>query len=1039
MALWAFEDGLLPHGFCFQWNQSLVWLHASSDALIAAAYFSIPISLFRIVQKKRSLPFTWMFLLFGSFIAACGTTHLLEALTLWVPIYWVSGFAKLCTVVASWLTAGLLVHFSPHILAMSTPEEMAAINEKLRHHTDGLRISEERFRLMAENVQEIFWVLDPETLEATYVSPAFERICERPLDSIRLNPSSYRDIIHPDDAERVLDKLRTLAVTNRMEEEFRILCPDGKTKWVFANGSPARNAEGRIVALVGTTLDVTPRMIIEQVLRENEDRYRDLVEHSRDLICTHDLQGNLLSINELPAKILGYSREEILSKSLREFIPPEFQSDFDQYLSVIKRKGEATGLFSVMTKSGERRIWKYYNTLRTERVAQPIVRGVAHDVTEQKQAERALRFSEEKFSKAFRNSPIDMAITTLDGGVFVDVNETFERQTGFSRNEVIGKSVLELDLWVDPEQRVRLLQEIRVRHRIPSCEVQFRTKSGSFQTKLYSAEAIEIGGKKCLLAVCEDITQRKVAEKALLESEARYRSLFLNMPCGMCRVDLDGTLVLANDALVQMLGYESRDELLSRNMEKDIYARPSERHAVVESVREHNSLKGIEVHLKRRDGNQILARAHVKAVKNTIGETIALEAIVEDITQQRKLEEQLQQAQKMESIALMAGGIAHDFNNILTGVLGYGQLALKRLKGALSGKRCDLPVLGERWPEDLQKTLVQLQQIVDAAEHGRSLTGQLLAFSHEEAVPVYPFNLDSEIQQIHGMISRLIGEHIDVQLLLECATETVLGERGAFGQVLMNLCVNARDAMLRGGRLTIHTFASEIQQSLKENSGIPAGRYIVLDVSDTGCGMDKELREHIFEPFFTTKAPGHGTGLGLYTVYVIVHRCGGHIRVYSERGRGTQFRLYFPVVGTVTVSQSNAASERHDSISDGLVLVVEDDERVRDLIQAQLEDFGFDVVSEASAVVAMKRYAEHKNNFKMLVTDVVMPGLNGPDLARQLKRSQPDLKILYVTGWAPADILPCEALGEHAELLRKPFTEYELNRTIRHLLSQTSH
>jgi PAS domain S-box-containing protein len=375
----------MPHGFCYQWNPALIWLHAISDTLIAVAYFSIPIGLIYLVRKKRSIPFDWMFVCFGMFIAACGATHLMEVVTLWLPVYWVSGGAKVITALASLPTAFLLTRVVPQVLNLPSPDELRAAN-------DALRVS--------------------------------------------------------------------------------------------------------------------------------EDRYRDLVEHSSDLICTHDAKGILLSVNETPLRILGYSREEMLNKPLRDFVTPEMRPMCDAYLAQVQRDGFARGLLPVLTKSGEVRLWEYNNSLRKEGVSSPIVRGIAHDVTEQKRAEAALRRSEEKFSKAFRSSPVEMAITTLEEGRFLDVNESFERNLSYSRKELIGHTAQEFGLWVDPTDSAALVEELKKKGRVANREIQTRAKSGEIGIKLCSAEIIQIEGEQCVLGVSEDITERKRAKEQLQRSEA---------------------------------------------------------------------------------------------------------------------------------------------------------------------------------------------------------------------------------------------------------------------------------------------------------------------------------------------------------------------------------------------------------------------------------------------------------------------------------------------------------------------------------------
>jgi len=511
---WLSSNGLMPHGFCYQWKPALIWLHSVSDALIALAYFSIPIALIHLVRKRRDIPFSWMFVCFGVFIAACGATHLMEVWTLWIPSYWFSGGVKVITALASIPTAVSLVRLVPQALSLPSPEAMKAANEELIHQDAVLKKSEERFRQMAENIQEIFWMMNPVTKEATYVSPAFEQICELPTDALYSNPTSYRELIHPEDRQRVLAGLEKLERTNRLEEEFRIVCPSGAVKWLRAIGFHVKDSTGVIQSFVGTVQEITARKEMEVVLRESEDRYRDLVEHSTDLICTYNLKGQLLSVNELPAKLLGYSPEELLEKPMREFLLPEARAQFDESLATIKKDGFVKGLMAVLTKTGERRIWEYHNTLRTDGVSTPIVRGIAHDVTDQKRIERALRLSEEKFSKAFLASPYAIIIFTMEDGKILDVNDGFVRIMGFSREESIGRTSSELGLW-SLNNSEGIVNELRQTGRVQSKQVTLQTKSEKPLIVNYSAELIEVGGRKRLLAVCEDITERKRAEEQL--------------------------------------------------------------------------------------------------------------------------------------------------------------------------------------------------------------------------------------------------------------------------------------------------------------------------------------------------------------------------------------------------------------------------------------------------------------------------------------------------------------------------------------------
>jgi PAS domain S-box-containing protein len=429
----------------------------------------------------------------------------------------------------------------------SSQNEVQATTEDLKQHEASLRESQERFRQMAENIQEIFWMLNSETKEVLYVSPACEPICELSVESLYANPKAYRELIHPEDREHALKALDQLGQTNRLDEEFRIICPSGRVKWLRAMGFTAKDLTGTVKTYVGTAQEITARKEMEAALREREDRYRDLVENATDLICTHTLDGRLLSVNELPAKLLGYSVEELLNKPMRDFFLPEARAQFDESLVRIQKEGFVKGLMVVLTKSGERRIWEYYNTLRTDGVSTPIVRGIAHDVTEQKRIERALRLSEEKFSKAFRLSPNAIVISKLQDEELIEFNDKFLHITGFSREESIGHTSLELGLWASADEHEGIVREIKNSGRVQKREIALRTKAGEHRIVSYSAEVIELDRRKCLLSVYEDITESKRAEARLRE----YETAVEGVEEMIAVVDCDYRYILANEAFAK--------------------------------------------------------------------------------------------------------------------------------------------------------------------------------------------------------------------------------------------------------------------------------------------------------------------------------------------------------------------------------------------------------------------------------------------------------------------------------------------------------
>ena len=397
---------------------------------------------------------------------------------------------------------------------------------------------EEYFRQIVDNLSVVVALSNADLSRFLFVNRAYETVWGRSVESLYADPLSFVDGVDPSDQTRLREALHQLVLGEPIAGlECRVVRPDSSTSWVLCHGFPVRDSKGRIIRLVGSAEDITQQKQAEdrllqeclrtqaalQSVRESEDRYRDLVEHSSDLICTHDADGILLSVNEPPLRILGYAREEILNKPLRDFVTPEAKPLCDAYLAQIQRNGFAKGLLPVFTKTGEVRLWEYSNSLRRDGVSSPVVRGVAHDVTEQKRAEAALRRSEEKFAKAFRSSPVEMTITTLDQGRILEVNETFERNCGYTHEELVGRTTLELELWPDLTQRTAIVKEIKAKGRVVNREIQSRTRSGEIAFKLYSAELMHVGKEPCLLAVSEDITERKRVQEILTRSEAFLR------------------------------------------------------------------------------------------------------------------------------------------------------------------------------------------------------------------------------------------------------------------------------------------------------------------------------------------------------------------------------------------------------------------------------------------------------------------------------------------------------------------------------------
>ncbi|MGH9603603.1 MAG: ATP-binding protein [Terriglobales bacterium] len=517
--------------------------------------------------------------------------------------------------------------------------------------------------------------------------------------------------------------------------------------------------------------------------------------------------------------------------------------------------------------------------------------GLAIDITQRKCLEESLIRAEEKFAKAFRATPDAISISTLEEGRYVEVNDSFLRLTGYERDEVVGRTVAELNIWTDPADRERMTAQIRMLGSVRDMELRYRNKQGVLRTGSLSAEVIELSGQRCLVSVMRDISDHRL------------------------------------------------------------------------------------------------------------------------------LEEQLLQAQKMEAIGRLAGGVAHDFNNLLAIILGYSDLLQEAIPAEGPARK-------------------HLAEIRKAGERAATLTRQLVAFSRKQVLELKVFDLNTVVIENYKMLRRLIGE--DIELLLEPDRQPtpVKADAAQMEQVIMNLAVNARDAMPKGGRLTIET-ANVVLDATQVNRHVtmPAGAYVMLSVTDNGIGMDANTQARIFEPFFTTKEKGKGTGLGLATVYGIVKQSGGYIWVYSEPGQGTTFKIYLPraeepIEPEPAAARIPAASLRgHET-----VLLVEDEESVRKLAAHCLRQQGYTVLEANTGAEALQMSRDHTEPIHLLVTDVVMPGMGGRVLADQLIALRPDARVLFVSGYTGNAIVHHGILDPGTFLLSKPFRPVELAQKVREVL-----
>ena len=506
-------------------------------------------------------------------------------------------------------------------------------------------------------------------------------------------------------------------------------------------------------------------------------------------------------------------------------------------------------------------------------------------------------------------------------------------------------------------------------------------------------------------------------EEALRRSEARYRSLVQSAVYGIYRSSLEGRFFDVNPALISMLGYDSAEEVLALDPKLDVFVDPSEQMRVMAEFRRGARLDNVEVRWKRKDGSAITVRLSGRVVNNPEETAEVVEIIAEDITERRVLENQFRQAQKMEAVGRLAGGVAHDFNNLLMVISGYAEVLLEHT-------RKNDPLY------------TKIEAIHQATDRATTLTRQLLAFSRKQLLELKVVDLNLIVEDIKRLLRPLIGENIELQTQLAPDLGRTRADAGQIEQVLMNLVVNSKDAMPNGGKIIIQSANARLNHEdvRREYSYIHPGLYVVLSVTDTGEGMDKETQLRIFEPFFTTKEKGKGTGLGLSTVYGIIKQSGGYVLVQSEPGQGTTFRIYLPrvedalePVGTLgTSSSQNGGSET--------VLLVEDEESVRQLVRETLESKGYKVLEADNGEAALRIVSNHLDKIDMLITDVVMPGMSGRELSARLCASRPQTKVLYLSGYTEDAIGHEGVVDPDTAFLQKPFTLQMLSRKVREVL-----
>ncbi|MGI9165721.1 MAG: PAS domain S-box protein [Pyrinomonadaceae bacterium] len=843
------------------------------------------------------------------------------------------------------------------------------------------------------------------------------------------------DKYYADDLEVIRSGKPKLGIVEKLQDK------DGNELWVQTDKVPYSNQDGKVIGIVVAARDITERMLAEEALKASEAKQRQLLERNSAIldalpahICLLDAVGNILEVNATWKHFavennysgntfaIGTNYLEVCESACGEFVEGAKQAA-DGIRAVLSGKLSNFELEYPCHSPDEKRWFRLMIAPLKDDPFEGLV--VMHlNITERKTAEGALikltgdlEVAVQEYRQVIDHS-LDVICQVDEAGRFIQVSAAAKNVWGYEPEELIGRMYMKL---VHPDDHAKTAQaaiDIMAGQATSTFENCYLRKDGSIAHLMWSA--IWSASDKTMFCVARDISKLKQAEAALKESEANYQSLVESSPAivYLAQAYPPYSPIYVSPNIVAF-GYTT-DEWFSRpdmwiNLVHD-EDRERVLHATQEAMNEGLDTE-LEYRIVARDGQIHWVQDKGRFITDRRGNKTGWQGVILDITKTKALETQLRQSQKLESVGLLAGGIAHDFNNMLTAINGYSDLTLMRLKN----------------DDPLRRNI---EEIKKAGERSASLTYQLLAFSRQQILQPKVLSLNRVIIDTSRMLERLIGEDIQLFTSLNQKAGQVEVDPGQLSQIIMNLAVNARDAMPHGGKLTFETDNVTLDENYARHhvSTIP-GEYVMMSVSDTGTGMNAETKTHLFEPFFTTEV-GKGTGLGLATVYGIVKQSGGYIWVYGEEGIGTTFKVYFPRV--IEQPEAEAIENTSKELPKGseTILLVEDEDMVRTLAHHILEICGYTVLEARNGVEALSLCEKQDCHVDLLVTDVVMPLMGGRELAERFAQIYPQMCILFTSGYTDDAIVRHGVIEAGVKFIQKPFTPDALARKVRELLDK---
>jgi PAS domain S-box-containing protein len=924
----------------------------------------------------------------------------------------------------------LLVSYFP-IEGPSGVNRVASVIQDIteRKRTENaLRESEKRYRALFEGSRDAIYITAREGEIVDANQSMIDLFGYSREEIIGLN--ARKTYVNPEDRKKFQEKIEREGFVR--DYEIKLRKKNGSEMECLLTATVRWANDGNIVGYQGILRDITERKQVLNELHTEKRRFQTLSENAPFGMVMIDKDGAFRYINPKFRELFGYDLNDVPNgkawfrkaypdTSYRHNVISTWVNDLESSNPGEKRPRT----FTVTCKDGTEKIINFI-PVQLERSENLMA---CEDITERRQVEEALCKSEERFRELYDNAPVGYHEYDSEGRI-TNVNLTDLEMLGYTREEMVGQPIWKFNV---NEETVREQVMAKLAGTLPpgkELERIYRRKDGTtfpvlIEDRLILDENRRIKGIRCTI---QDITERERVEEALRKSEEKFQKLFDKAPMGYMELNAQGCITQVNRTELTMLGYTA-EEMLEQPIWKFVVEEEKARQTVIaklsESIRE--PWEALERNYKRKDGTTLTVLIKDALTRDAEGKVTGIYSTIQDITERKQmeqekknLEEQLRQSQRIEAIGRLAGGIAHDFNNLLTVIKGYTQLSL----------------LGLKEGDPLKGSLEEIQK---SSERAADLTHQLLAFSRRQMLEFKVLDLNAVLRNLDKMLRRVLGEDVKLVTLLAEDLGRVKADPGQMEQVVMNLAVNARDAMPSGGRLTIETANVQLDEAYaRAHISVSPGCYVVLSVSDTGVGMTQEVKERVFEPFFTTKEISKGTGLGLSTVYGIVKQSGGNIWVYSEPGKGTTFKIYLQRVDEPLEELREKMVGEELPRGKETVLVVEDDEKVRKLIVEILGRQGYRVLEASHGDEALLIHETHDGLIPLILVDVVMPGMSGSELAKRIASLRPEIKILYMSGYTDNAIVHHGVLAGGLNYIQKPFTMDGLTRKVREVLDKDS-